>query len=79
MAQTEAKAGFESRLQSVQDIIQLIEDGHLSLEDAVKQYEKGILTLKELENELNEMNRKITILQDGAEAPEEKPFSTEGI
>ena len=64
---TEAKKGFEERLQDVQEIITRIEEGKLSLEDSVKQFEDGMKTLSALDEELKEMNRRLTVLQDGEE------------
>ena len=64
---TENKQTFEGRLQEVQDIISRIEEGKLSLEDSVRQFESGMNTLASLDAELKEMNRRLTVLQDGKE------------
>ena len=64
---TEAKGTFEERLQSVQEIISQIEEGKLSLEDSVKQFESGMKTLSQLDEELKDMNRRLTVLKDGKE------------
>ena len=64
---TEAKRTFEERLQSVQEIISRIEEGKLSLEDSVKQFESGMKTLSQLDEELKSMNRRLTVLKDGKE------------
>ena len=64
---TEGKKTFEERLQEVQEIITRIEEGKLSLEDSVRQFEKGMKTLSELDGELKEINRRLTVLQDGKE------------
>ena len=64
---TENKQTFEERLQEVQDIISRIDEGKLSLEDSVKQFEAGMRTLASLEEELKDMNRRLTVLQDGKE------------
>ena len=66
---TEGKASFEERLQSVQGIITQIEGGKLSLEDSVKQFESGMKTLAELDEELKDINRRLTVLKDGKEQP----------
>ena len=71
--ETPAKT-FEDRLQSVQEIINDIETGKLTLEDSVKQYETGIRELNALDAELNEITRRLTVLQQGKDGePEEKP------
>ena len=58
---------FEEKLQSVQEMTKRIESGALPLEDAVKEYERGMKVLGELETELNDMNRRLTVLQNGTE------------
>ena len=64
---TEEKGTFEERLQSVQEIISRIEEGKLSLEDSMKQFENGMKTLSQLDEELKNMNRRLTVLKDGKE------------
>ena len=63
---------FEARLQGVQDIIAQIEQGRLPLEAAVRQYENGMKTLKSLEAELTDMNRRLTVMQEGPEGTEQE-------
>ena len=64
---TDKKKSFEERLQNVQEIISRIEEGKLSLEESVKQFEEGMKTLSALDEELKDMNRRLTVLQDGRE------------
>ena len=64
---TDGKSSFEEKLHDVQEIITRIEEGKLSLEDSVKQFETGMKTLAELEGELKDMSRRLTVLQDGKE------------
>lgn len=66
---TEDKRSFEEKLQAVQEIITRIEEGKLPLEDSVKQFEEGMKTLSALDEELKDMNRRLTVLQDGGEKP----------
>ena len=61
------RESFEEKLQHVQDMITKIENGTLSLEDSVQQYEKGMKILAELDSELECMNRRITVLHEGKE------------
>jgi len=63
----EEKKSFEEKLQDVQEIIARIEEGKLPLEDSVKQFEEGMKALSSLEEELKDMNRRLTVLQDGRE------------
>ena len=64
---------FEQKLQSVQEMITGIESGKLPLEDAVKQYEEGMKMLNQLDADLEDMNRRITVLQKGTDGQEEEP------
>ncbi len=64
---TEEKKSFEERLQDVEEIISRIEEGKLPLEDSVKQFEEGMKTLSALDEELKDMNRRLTVLKDGRE------------
>ena len=64
---SEAKKSFEERLQDVQEIISRIEEGKLPLEDSVKQFEEGMKTLSALDEELKDLNRRLTVLQEGGE------------
>ena len=66
---SEEKKSFEAKLQDVQEIITRIEEGKLPLEDSVKQFEEGMKTLSALDEELKDMNRRLTVLQDGGEQP----------
>ncbi len=70
---SEEKKSFEDRLQDVQEIISRIEAGKLPLEDSVKQFEEGMKTLSALDEELKDMNRRLTVLQDGKEQELETP------
>ena len=63
----EQELSFEEKLQQVQEIITQIESGKLPLEQSVKQYEEGMKMLGELDVELGEMNRRLSVLQDGKE------------
>ena len=76
---TEEKGSFEARLQSVQAIISQIEEGKLSLEESVKQFESGMKTLSELDEELKDMNRRLTVLKDGKEQELQGGGTDEGL
>lgn len=67
MEEKEKTLTFEERLQAVQELIDSIESGKLSLEQSVEQYETGMRLLEELDKELAAINRRLTVLQDGVE------------
>ena len=61
------KPSFEQRLNSVREIAEKIENGEMPLEEAVRQFESGIRTLKGLEEDLAEMKHRVTVLQETAD------------
>ena len=71
----EMEMSFEEKLQLVQDLAKKIESGVLPLEESVREYERGMKILGELDNELNDMNRRLTVLQNG----EETEISNENV
>ena len=68
--QEETNMSFEEKLNLVQEMTKKIESGALPLEDSVKEYERGMKILTELDSDLKEMNRRITELRDGKETEE---------
>ena len=76
---TEKKeAGFEEKLETVQQLIGQIESGTLPLEESVKRYEEGMSLLKALDAELKDYSRRLTVLRTGPdgedrEEPMEEP------
>ena len=67
MNKQEKTPSFEERLLEVQKLTGKIESGALPLEDSVKEYERGMKILAELSSELENMNRRVTVLQNGKE------------
>jgi len=58
-----AKKTFEEALQKLDEIVESLEDGNLTLEDAVKKFEEGIKLSKFCEEKLNEAEEKILVLK----------------
>ena len=58
---------FMEKPDQVQDLTARIESGELPLEDSVKEFERGMKILGELTAELEGMNRRLTVLQNGKE------------
>ena len=67
MNEQEKTPSFEERLLEVQKLTGKIESGVLPLEDSVKEYERCMKILAELSSELENMNRRVTVLQNGKE------------
>lgn len=53
---------FEEQMESLENIVQELEKGELSLEDSVTKFEEGIKISKECNKTLEEAEKKITIL-----------------
>lgn len=60
---------FEEQLASVEGILSSLEDGKLPLEESLKKYEQGMKMLKQLEGQLEDVTRKLTVIRDGQEVP----------
>jgi len=70
-----AKLTFEIAMKQLEQIVQELESGNLSLEDSIKKFEEGIKLSKFCSSKLDETEKKITLLlkdQDGNVI--EKPF-----
>ena len=64
--------GFEERLTRLEEITEKIQTGELPLEDAVSLFEEGINLAKGLEKDLGKIERKIEILTNQPDKPEDK-------
>lgn len=55
---------FEKSLNELESIVQALEKGELSLDEALKQFEKGITLARNCQNILTEAEQKISRLSD---------------
>ena len=68
------KINFEQSLKNLEDIVQQLEKGDLSLDESLKQYEKGIKLARECQGILSEAEQKIEMLSiDSAAAQTDTP------
>ena len=75
-----AKMIFETAMNQLEQIVNELESGNLSLEDSIKKFEEGIKLSKFCSTKLDETEKKITLLlkdQDGNVI--EKPFVPERV
>lgn len=56
---------FEYSLNELEDIATKLESGNLNLDEAIKEFEKGIKLSKECSQKLDEAEKKINILVQG--------------
>lgn len=56
---------FEKSISELESIVMQLEKGELSLEDSLKQFEKGITLARKCEETLNKAEQKIEMLSVG--------------
>lgn len=61
---------IEESFLELEKIITILENKETSLEDAFKEYEKGIGIIKECNNTLDKVQKQIIVLQTGEEGEE---------
>jgi len=64
---------FEERLARLEDLNAKITEGNIPLEEAVTLFEEGIKLAKGLEKDLAKVERKIELLVNQPESPDEEP------
>ena len=64
---TEKKMDIESTLKQLEKIVTQMEEEDLNLEDSLKSYEKGVSLIKEAQESLNKIEKKIQILSENNE------------
>jgi len=73
-----AEPKFEKDLEKLEEIVEALEEGGLSLDEALKQFEQGIKLAKRCEKALTEAEKKIELLTKNAEGEyETQPFGDE--
>lgn len=61
------KTSFEDALKDLEEVAEKLESGELGLDDSIKEFEKGIKLARFCQLKLEEAERKIEILQKGAD------------
>ncbi len=64
---------FEEKLQRLETISEQMKDENLSIDKSIQMFEEGIKIAKTLQKELDKMERKVEILVNQPETPDEKP------
>ncbi|MBD66821.1 MAG: exodeoxyribonuclease VII small subunit [Halobacteriovoraceae bacterium] len=67
-----AKKNFESTLNKLEEIVQKLEEGELSLDQSIKEFESGIDLYKECKTYLDKAEKKIQVLTDSLKEEEYK-------
>jgi exodeoxyribonuclease VII small subunit len=58
---------FDQALKKLEDIVTSMENGSLSLEQALKQYEEGVALARQCQNALQEAQKRIQQLSEDSE------------
>ena len=65
---------FEKNMQSLEKIVEELENGNLNLDDSIKKFEEGIKIAKDCNKYLEEAEKKITMLVNENGALKEEEF-----
>ena len=77
---SEAPAGFEAQLATLERIVRELERGDLPLEQSLDLFEQGVKLSRECQERLNEAERRIEVLlRDDAGRPVLGAFATEEL
>lgn len=70
-------ADFEKNLNQLEDLVKKLETGELSLDDSLKQFEKGIKIARECQESLSDAEQRIQILTESSDGDSLENFDTE--
>lgn len=70
-------ADFEKNLNALEGLVKKLEAGELSLDDSLKQFEKGIKIARECQESLANAEQRIQILTESTEGQSLKDFESE--
>ncbi len=73
-----AKRKYEDAIKRLEDIVSELENDDIELDDALKKFEEGVKLTKECGKQIEEAERRISVLTQDAEGNiEETPFQTD--
>ena len=79
MARKPTKLDFESALRELETLVERMEKGELSLEDSLKDFERGIALVRSCQAALSEAEQKVQILleKNGTTTVQDFPIGNE--
>lgn len=77
MTRKPSKPDFETALASLEALVEAMEEGNLSLEEALKAFEQGIKLTRECQVALEQAEQKVQVLIKQGQLPEAAPFDPE--
>lgn len=78
MAKKPENLSFEDSLSELEKIVTDLEHGDVSLDDALKQFERGIKLVRNSQNKLENAQQKVTVLMQQEGGDTLKPYDVEG-
>ncbi len=66
---------FETALAELESLVASMEGGELPLEEALKQFERGVTLTRQCQQALQQAEQKVEILMEKAGAVETEPFA----
>lgn len=80
MADKSEKMDFEKSVLSLEKIVEALESGELTLDQALKKYEEGVGLVRACQVKLTETEKKIEVLTKALDGSFKKePFDMEGV
>jgi len=74
-----AEKKFEEAMKRLEQVVQNLDSGELSLENSLKNFEEGMKLVKFCSNKLEEAEKKVTLLvKEGGGKSSQVPFEIEG-
>ncbi|MFG1497655.1 exodeoxyribonuclease VII small subunit [Saccharospirillum sp. HFRX-1] len=71
------QADFESQMQALEQLVERLESGELSLDDAMKTFEQGIRLTRDCQSALDQAEQKVQVLLGDEGAERLEPLSDE--
>ncbi|WP_174208620.1 exodeoxyribonuclease VII small subunit [Shewanella halifaxensis] len=78
MAKKPENLSFEDSLSELEKIVTDLEHGDVSLDDALKQFERGIKLVRNSQNKLENAQQKVSVLMQQEGGDTLKPYDVEG-
>ena len=78
MAKKPENLTFEESLTELENIVTSLEQGDFSLDDALKQFERGINLVRNSQGKLEQAQQKVSILTQEQDQPSLQPYLPEG-
>lgn len=77
MARKSEKFNFEDALETLEELVEAMEEGELTLEESLKAFEQGIKLTRECQTALDQAEQKVQLLVKTDDLPEAEPFEDE--